>query len=141
MLWISSTIIIPDQELEFHYVTAQGPGGQHVNRSATAVQLRFNFMASTVLPEFYKTRLMATGDRRVSRDGFIVIRAQRFRSQERNREDALMRLSELLHAVTVVAKKRRPTAPTRASRVRRLEGKVKSGERKKLRKKVNGSEF
>ncbi len=141
MLWISSTIIIPDQELEFQYVTAQGPGGQHVNRSATAVKLRFDFISSTALPEFYKTRLMAAGDRRISRDGAIVIRAQRFRSQERNREDALMRLSELLHAVTVVAKKRHPTAPTRAARTRRLEGKSKAGERKKQRKKVNGSEF
>ena len=140
MLWISSTIIIPDHELEFQYVTAQGPGGQHVNRSATAVQLRFNFLASTVLPEFYKTRLMAAADRRVSRDGVIVIRAQRFRSQERNREDALVRLSELLHAMTVVAKKRRPTSPTRAARVRRLDGKAKAGERKKMRGKVNGSE-
>ena len=141
MLKISNSIIIPDGELEFSYVSAQGPGGQHVNRSATAVQLRFDFLSSSSLPELYKTRLTQVGDRRVSREGVIVIRAQRFRSQERNREDALFRLAELLRTVTVEVKKRRPTRPTRASKVRRVESKVKIGKRKMLRKKVTGSDY
>ena len=141
MLKISNTVSIPERELIFKYIRAQGAGGQHVNKASTAVHLRFDFLHSRALPELYKQRLQIFPDHRISPDGVIVIKAQRFRSQERNREDARFRLAQLIQQVTVSQKKRRPTAPTKASRKRRLESKSKLAGRKQLRKKVSNSDY
>jgi len=141
MLKVSNSVQIPDEELEVQFVRAQGAGGQNVNKVATAAHLRFNFLASKSLPDWYKQRLLATADQRISREGVIVIKAQRFRSQERNREDAIFRLGELLRAVSFTPKTRRPTAPTRAAKKRRVDNKIKTARCKALRKKVTKADY
>lgn len=130
-------IDIPLNEIELTATTAQGPGGQHVNRSSTAIQLRFNIHAST-LPQRIKNRLLKLGPSRVTREGDIVLRAQQHRSQEQNRRAALDRLRELVTQAAAVRKSRRPTRPTGASRKKRLEGKTRRGMTKSLRGKVTG---
>jgi ribosome-associated protein len=123
MLEIGTAIRIPDEELVERFVRSSGPGGQNVNKVASAVELRFDAAASLSLPEPVRARLLARRDRRITDEGVVVISAQRFRTQERNREDARERLAALIEAATHVPKARVATRPTRASKERRLAGK------------------
>jgi ribosome-associated protein len=135
MLKINRQLAIPINEIEMSAVRAQGPGGQHVNKASTAVHLRFDIKRSS-LPEYYKKRLLQLRDRRLSQEGIIIIKAQQHRSQEKNREDALNRLRELIISATFSHKKRKATMPSRNDRKRRLDSKVKRGQLKALRRKV-----
>ena len=133
MLHISTHVVIPDSEIDIHAMRSQGAGGQHVNKVSSAVHLRFDIGASS-LPLFYKEALLRLKDHRISEDGVITIKAQQFRSQEQNREDALNRLRMVIQSVTIPRKTRKATRPTKSSQNRRLETKKKAGRLKALRK-------
>ncbi len=135
MLRISDNLAIPLAEIEIQAIRSQGSGGQNVNKVSTAIHLRFDIKASS-LPEIYKERLLNLNDSRISSEGVVIIKAQRYRSQIKNKEDALNRLLEIIKSVTIQVKPREPTKPTRASKTKRLEGKAIQSRRKSLRSKV-----
>jgi ribosome-associated protein len=133
MIRVTPTIALDEREIEERFIRAGGPGGQNVNKVASAVQLRFAIEASPALEPGVRARLTRLGGRRVTQDGVLVITAARFRTQERNRADALERLLELIRRAAVPVKKRRPTRPTKASRERRLADKAARARTKQLR--------
>lgn len=136
MLKISNKICIPDNEVEIHAIRAQGTGGQNINKVSTAVHLRFDINASS-LPEFYKEKLLALNDQRISKEGIIVIKAQQYRTRKKNKDDALSRLQALIQSVAITYKMRKTTKPTKESKLRRLDSKTKQGRIKALRGNIN----
>lgn len=136
---ITANLEIPDNELEMQAIRAGGPGGQHVNKVSTAIQLFFDIRASS-LPELYRERLLALKDRRITAAGVVVLKSVRHRSQEKNKEEVRQRLRELIILVTRETKKRKPTRPSKAAKERRLNAKTRAAGRKSLRKPVTAAD-
>ncbi|MFO7705100.1 MAG: alternative ribosome rescue aminoacyl-tRNA hydrolase ArfB [Halopseudomonas sp.] len=136
MIKLSNNVELGDWEVEITAIRSQGAGGQNVNKVSSAIHLRFDINSSS-LPPFYKERLLALSDQRISKDGVIIIKAQSYRTQEQNREDAIKRLQELINGAVVVQKRRRPTKPTKGSQTRRMDSKTKRGQSKSLRGRVD----
>lgn len=136
MIQLSPTVALDENELEFTAIRAQGAGGQNVNKVSSAIHLRFDIQASS-LPEFYKERLLQFKDQRISKEGVVVIKAQQHRTQEKNRDDAIARLVQLIQEAIVVEKPRRPTKATKSSQKRRMDSKTQRGKIKALRGRVD----
>lgn len=136
MLKISNTVAISDREIELSAIRAMGSGGQKINKVSTAIHLRFDVKRSS-LPEVYKTKVLGLSDSRITKEGVIIIKAQSFRTQEQNREDAVNRLRSLILSAMVFTKKRKETKPTKSSQRRRIESKKRKGSTKSLRGKVS----
>lgn len=135
MLIISNNVSIPDDEIVLSAIRSQGAGGQNVNKVSSAIHLRFDISASS-LPAFYKERLLNLKDKRINKEGVLVIKAQKFRTQEKNRTDALERLQTLIKSVSNVQKTRRPTKPSRGARNKRMDRKTQRGRTKSLRGRI-----
>lgn len=137
MLQISANVSLPDSEIVFSAIRAQGAGGQNVNKVSSAMHLRFDVVNSS-LPDFYKTRLLKLKDKRINKEGVVIIKAQRHRTQDKNRVEALERLQDLIKSVAIVQKKRIATKPGRSAKSKRMDEKTKRGRDKQLRRKVSG---
>jgi ribosome-associated protein len=135
MVQISHKIIIPDSEIAISAIRSQGAGGQNVNKVSTAIHLRFDIEASS-LPTFYKQQILKLNDRRITQEGVVVIKAQEHRSQDKNRDEALKRLQELIKNAVIIPQIRKPTKPTRGSQKRRLDSKTKRAQIKSIRRQV-----
>jgi ribosome-associated protein len=140
MIHVTSTIVIAEDELSFEFIRSSGPGGQNVNKVATAVQLRFDVLHSPSLPDDVRIRLVRLAGKRLTGCGVLVITARRHRTQQQNRDDALERLVEMLRAASVPPKKRRKTRPTAASKQRRLEDKRRKSKVKRMRKRLSSGD-